>query len=173
AALASTTSTASAAASGTATLSSGWYWIRAVESPYYHSYLQSQPAATPAPAVLASPATAGQFNIVDGQLVYNTGAGGQELYMWVQDPTDKTQRALSTWFNTTANPYGTFAFSGDTVDWVDPDVNRGNLGAFYVCPNATTGENDLFINTGAYDYLTPTGCFDVDIHSYGAATATV
>lgn len=110
--------------------------------------------------------TAGQFNIIDGQLVYNTGSGTTEdaLYMWVEDPTDKTQRALKTWFNSTASSYGNFSFSGDTVTWTDPDVSRPNTAAFYVCPgNSTTEENALFVNTGAYDYETPSGCYDIDV----------
>lgn len=108
--------------------------------------------------------TAGQFNIVDGQLVYNTGSGTTDaLYMNVEDPTDKTQRALATWFNATENTYGTFAFSGDTVTWTDPDVERPNTAAFYVCPDNSTAENALFVNTGAYLYETPSGCYDVDV----------
>lgn len=100
-----------------------------------------------------SPNTAGQFNIVNGQLVYNTGSA--ELYMNVENPTDKTQRALQTWFNETQNTYGTFAFSGDAVEWTDPDVDRPNLSAWYVC-----GDQELYINTGAYLYQTPSGCYD-------------
>ncbi|KAK7747357.1 hypothetical protein SLS53_001611 [Cytospora paraplurivora] len=160
----------------TPTLSSDWYWIRGVETPYYHSYLQTLPTATPGTALLDSYETAGQYNIIDGQLVYNTGSGTTDdaLYLHVEDPADKSQRELATWFNTTENTYGTFAFSGDTVTWTDPDVTRPNTAAFYVCPgNSTTGENALYVNTGAYLYDTPSGCYDVDIHSYGASTATL
>ncbi|KAJ4393568.1 hypothetical protein N0V93_002781 [Gnomoniopsis smithogilvyi] len=147
------------------TLVSGWYWIRAVESPYYHSYLQTLPTATPGDALMDNPSTAGQFNIIDGQLVYYTGSS-EPLYMWVEDPADKTQRTLATWFNTTASTYGNFSFSGDTVTWTDPDVARPNTAAFYVCPgNSTSGaeENALFVNTGAYLYETPSGCYDIDV----------
>lgn len=165
-----TTSTSGTGATGSGTpttLLSGWYWIRAVESPYYHSYLQTQPTAAPGDGVLDAGATAGQFNILDGQLVYNTGGGAADgaLYMSVEDPADTSQRALRTWFNTTENTYGTFAFSGDTVTWQDPDVPDRNEGAFYVCPsNSTSGsENALFVNTGAYDYDTPSGCYGVDV----------
>ena len=101
--------------------------------------------------------SAGQFNIINGQLVYNLGEAGK-LYMIVEDPVDKTQRALQTWFNATQNTYGSFAFSGDTVTWTDPDVQRPNTAAFYVC-----GNNELYINTGAYLYQTPDGCWDVDV----------
>lgn len=136
-----------------------------METPFYHSYLQTLPTATPGDALLDSGSTAGQFNIIDGQLVYNTGSGTTDaLYMWVEDPSDTTQRTLKTWFNTTENTYGTFVFSGDTVTWVDPDISNRNAGAFYVCPaNSTTGENSLFVNTGAYAYDTPDGCYDVDV----------
>lgn len=89
--------------------------------------------------------------------------------MWVEDPADKTQRALATWFNSTESTYGNFSFSGDTVTWTDPDVARPNTAAFYVCPgNGTTdavGENALFVNTGAYLYETPSGCYDIDVSS--------
>lgn len=62
------------AASFHQTFLSGWYRIRAVEPPNSHSYLQTAPTAAPgAPALLASYATAGQFNITDdGQLVGST-----------------------------------------------------------------------------------------------------
>lgn len=135
-----------------------------MESPYFHSYLQTLPTATPGTALLDSPATAGQFTITEGQLVYYTGAGAAPLYMWVEDATNKTQRALATWFNGTASTYGSFAFSGDTVTWTDPHVARPNTAAFYVCPStAAGGGNDLFVNTGAYLYDTPSGCYDVDV----------
>ncbi|KAK3935632.1 carbohydrate-binding module family 1 protein [Diplogelasinospora grovesii] len=149
------------------TLQSGWYWIRAVESPNFHSYLQTQPTGTPGTAVLTSYTSAGQFNIVSGQLVYNRGSAAP-LYMNVEDPTDKTQRKLQTWFNTTQNAYGTFAFQGDTVTWTVSDINRPNTAAWLVCEN-----QQLFINTGAYAYMTPAGCADETIHSYGGSTANL
>lgn len=92
--------------------------------------------------------------------------------MWVEDPADKTQRALSTWFDAAENTYGNFSFSGDTLTWVDPDVSRGNTAAFYVCPSNATGANDLYVNTGAYDYETPSGCYDVDVSSSAAVQDT-
>lgn len=169
-----TTSATSAAGSGSGpgtptTLLSGWYWIRGVESPYFHSYLQALPTARAGTALLDSYLTAGQFNIVDGQLVYNTGSGGSPLYLNVEDPADKTQRALATTFSADKNTYGTFAFSGDTVTWADPDVVRPNTAAFYVCPGkSASGENALYINTGAYLYQTPSGCYDVDVSCAGS-----
>ncbi|GIJ91467.1 hypothetical protein Asppvi_010433 [Aspergillus pseudoviridinutans] len=149
------------------TLQSGWYFIRAVETPAYHSYLQTIPSATPGPAYLSSNTNAGQFNIISGQLVYNTGAS--QLYMNVEDPVNKTQRTLQTWFNKTQNQYGTFGFQGDAVTWTVSDIARPNVAAWYVCGD----QGQLYINTGAYGYQTPAGCYDETIHSYGGSTPTV
>jgi hypothetical protein len=156
-----TTAVTTTAASGTTvpkTLVSGYYWIRAVESPNYHSYLQAAPTATPSPgpsdAYLLSSNNAGQFNVIGGQLVYNTGSS--TLYMGVENPTNKTQRTLETWFNTTENDYGTFAFQGDTLTWNVSDIARPNTAAWLVCGDA----GELYINTGAYAYETPDGCYD-------------
>lgn len=158
-----TTSTADSAPPSTTTsapetLVSGYYWVRAVESPNYHSYLQAAPTAIPSPgpgdAYLLSPSDAGQFNVIDGQLVYYTG--GDLLYMGVENPSNKSQRTLETWFNSTENDYGTFAFQGDTLTWTVDDIARPNTAAWLVCGD----EGQLFINTGAYAYETPDGCAD-------------
>ncbi|KAI1174818.1 carbohydrate-binding module family 1 protein [Nemania sp. FL0916] len=173
--LTTATSTTKTGGSGTypTTLQSGYYWVRAVASPNFHSYLQAAPTATPSPgpgdAYLLSSKNAGQFNIIDGQLVYNPASSGEMLYMWVEDPINKTQRTLETWFDTTKNPYGTFAFQGDTVTWSVSDISRPNTAAWLVCG----GAGQLYINTGAYAYNTPSGCADQTIHYYGGATADV
>ncbi|KAI1262783.1 hypothetical protein F5Y18DRAFT_418657 [Xylariaceae sp. FL1019] len=168
------TGATTATGSGTypTTLQSGYYWIRAVESPNFHSYLQAAPTATPSPgpgdAYLLSPANAGQFNVIDGQLVYNPGSAiGETMYMWVENSTNKTQRTLETGFDTSENTYGTFAFSGDTLTWSVSDISRPNVGAWYVCGD----DGQLYINTGAYAYDTPSGCADETIHYYGGSTA--
>lgn len=157
------TTTTPTAGSGTypTTLQSGYYWVRAVASPNFHSYLQAAPTATPSPgpgdAYLRSSQTAGQFNVIGGQLVYSPGSSsGAPLYMWVENPTNKTQRTLETWFDTTKNPYGTFAFQGDTLTWTVADISRPNAAAWLVCGNS----GQLYINTGAYAYNTPSGCAD-------------
>lgn len=136
------------------TLVSGWYYVRAVASPNFHSYLQSKPTGLPSDAFLDAPENAGQFNIIDGQLVYNTGEGG-DMYLHVENPDDKTQRTLETWFADEVNDYGTFAFQGDTVTWHVDDIARPNEAAWLVCD-----AQQLFINTGAYAYDTPEGCAD-------------
>jgi hypothetical protein len=137
------------------TLQAGWYWVRAVVQPNYHKYLQTKPANLPGTAILESYRTAGQFNVKDGQLVANAGTGGAPLYLNIEKPADFTQRKLATWFNTTQNTFGTFAFQGDALTWSAPEVKRQNLAAWLVCANQA-----LFINTGAYAYQTPTGCAD-------------
>jgi hypothetical protein len=111
--------------------------------------------------------------------------------MNVEDPVDKTQRALQTWFNSTQNAYGVFGFQGDAVTWSVGDIARPNVAAWFVCGD----EGRLFVNTGPYGYQTPEGCWDetvcfchgcvvvgdvvgwmlmmVQIHSYGGSTPTV
>lgn len=137
------------------TLTSGQLWIRAVEAPNFHKYLQTKPANLPGVAILDSYTTAGQFNIVDGQLV--NSIANPPLYMNVEQPADTANppRTLATYFNTTKNTFGTFVFSGDAVTWSVPSVKRQNLAAWLVC-----AKQQLFINTGAYSYMTPSGCSD-------------
>ena len=139
-----------------ATLLSGWNWIRAVETPYSHSYLQSRPTGLASDAYLGDGSDAGQFNVVDGQLVYNTGAGG-DLYMQVAQPADAADppRTLETWFAAETAAYGSFSFSGDTLEWAATDLSRPNDAAFLVC-----GDDELYVNTGAYLYETPANCSD-------------
>jgi hypothetical protein len=148
------------------TLVSGWYWIRAVAPPNFHSYLQSKPTGLPSDAYLDAASNAGQFNVVDGQLVYNTGAGG-ELYMHVENPEDKTQRTLKTWFSEEENDYGEFGFQGDTLTWHTSDIARPNEAAWLVCE-----DQQLFVNTGAYAYDTPAGCADQTVSNGSALIMT-
>ncbi|KAI0204813.1 hypothetical protein F4808DRAFT_311622 [Astrocystis sublimbata] len=148
------------------TLQAGWYWVRAVVPPNYHKYLQTKPANMPGTAILESYRSAGQFKVADGQAVANTGDQATPLYLHVEKPADFTQRALATWFNTTENDFGTFAWSGDALTWSAPEVKRQNLAAWLVCKNQA-----LFINTGAYAYQTPAGCADQTIHYYNDAHA--
>ncbi|KUJ16949.1 uncharacterized protein LY89DRAFT_68160 [Mollisia scopiformis] len=155
---------ASASGPGT-TLQSGYLWIRAVESPNFHKYLQSRPLYSPGQAILDTYTTAGQFQIISGQLVQLLNSTSF-LYANVQRNTSAAVK-LSVSFNTTKNAYGTFVFSGDAVTWSTPDISRPNLSAWLVC-----GEKSLWINLGNYDYMTPSGCVDETIHFYNAATPT-
>jgi hypothetical protein len=149
--------TGSTAYPGT-TLQSGYYWIRAVESPNFHKYLQTAPEYKPGTAILDSYTTAGQFQIISGQLVELIQGGN--LYANVQVQADSSVTKLAVTFNTTQNTYGTFAFSGDAVQWSIASISRPNLSAWLVCTN-----QQLFINLGAYDYETPAGCADETVSS--------
>jgi len=135
------------------TLQSGYLWIRAVEAPNFHKYLQTKPEYSPGTAILDSYTTAGQFQIVSGQLVQLIGGGGLLYANVEQNTTAAVKLAVS--FNETKNTYGTFVFSGDAVTWSTPDIKRPNLSAWLVCAN-----QQLFINLGNYDYMTPAGCAD-------------
>ncbi|KAK0647085.1 hypothetical protein B0T16DRAFT_414669 [Cercophora newfieldiana] len=88
--------------------------------------------------------------------------------MHVENPVDKTQRKLRTWFAPEQNTYGTFAFQGDTLTWSVAEINRPNTAAWLVCNG-----DELFVNTGAFLYQTPEGCWDHTIHSYGGSIADV
>lgn len=176
----STTTSAGGGGSSVATpttLESGWYWIRGVASPYFHSYLQaaatvvSLPTVTSAPApnaLLSKPSQAGQFNIIAGQLVWHRFGGQAPLYMHVENPADKTQRKLRTWFEAAENTYGTFAFQGDTLTWSVSDIKRPNTAAWLVCAG-----DQLFVNTGAFLYQTPEGCYDHTVSATGVVTVFV
>jgi len=146
------------------TLQSGYYWIRAVESPNFHKYLQTSPEYVPGVAIMDDYTTAGQFQIVSGQLVELIEGG--LLYANVVPSTNSSETKLAMTFNTTQNTYGTFDFSGDAVQWSVASITRPNLSAWLVCE-----DQQLYINLGNYDYLTPAGCADETIHYYNGATA--
>ncbi len=58
----STTTPGGSSASGTGpgtTLQSGYYWIRTVESPNFHKYLQTKPTYTTGTAIMGDCTTAG------------------------------------------------------------------------------------------------------------------
>ena len=61
------TGTASAGPTGS-TLLPGNLWIRAVEDPNFHKYLQSSVSGEAGPAVMGDYTTAAQFVLTDGQL---------------------------------------------------------------------------------------------------------
>ncbi|THH12649.1 hypothetical protein EW146_g7498 [Bondarzewia mesenterica] len=178
-----TATTSSTAASGTMTLQAGYSFIRAVEDPNFHKYLQSEVLNTASDAVLGSPATAAQFQIVSGQLVQN--AIGTPLYAVVEPRANDTVMQLKMSWSTTpasGDNAGTFLWSGDTVEWEIASINRPQLNlnanfsvlleqAWLVCPDSE-GNADVYVNLGAYDYETPAGCADETIHAYTGATAT-
>jgi hypothetical protein len=91
---------------------------------------------------------------------------GSLLYAIGEPQANSTVTKLSVSFGTEKNTYGTFDFSGDAVQWSIPSITRKNLSAWLVCADQT-----LWINMGAYGYMTPAGCADETIHYYNGATA--
>ncbi|KAK6353293.1 hypothetical protein TWF696_005266 [Orbilia brochopaga] len=165
-----TTTTASPTIGGPgpgSTLISPYIWIRAVEAPYFHKYLQSQTLRSTGNAVMGDYTTAGQFNIISGQLVQLIDSAGTLLYGHVeQKSNDPNQTKLLLTWETGPNSYGTFAWSGDALIWSHPSVSRQNNAAWLICEQAHP-----YINLGAYAYMTPAGCSDATIHFYNGATA--
>ncbi|KAF1929433.1 carbohydrate-binding module family 1 protein [Didymella exigua CBS 183.55] len=151
------------------TLQSGYYWIRAVAEPNFHKYMQTKPMYATGTALLDDYTTAGQFQVVDGQLVQLVSAPGaavQVLYAVVSETRYINDNSLSVTFSTAKNTYGQFAWQGDGLTWNVASLTRPNSAAWYVC----TGQQ-LYINLGNYLYQTPAGCADQTIHYYNDLTA--
>ncbi|KAF2116602.1 hypothetical protein BDV96DRAFT_29873 [Lophiotrema nucula] len=160
------TSTGTPAGTGPGTeLQSGYYWVRAVAAPNFHKYVQSKPLYATGPAVLGDYTTAGQFQVVSGQLVQLVSGPGVKpeklLYGVVSETRSINNNSLAISWSETQNTYGTFAWGGDDLQWSHPSINRPNKSAWYVC----TGQL-MYINLGNYLYQTPSGCADQTIHYY-------
>ncbi|KAJ6463938.1 hypothetical protein C8R45DRAFT_503913 [Mycena sanguinolenta] len=163
----STTSTGTAPTGTPTTLMPGWSFVRAVEAPEFHEYLMSETLGTASPAVLGDYTRAAQFQIVSGQLIQYTG--GTNLYAIVEPPANSSVTKLGLHWATTPDTLGTFVFSGDSLEWSSPNVVRQQTNAWLVCPSGTT--LNVYINLGAYGYMTPTGCSDETLNAYTGATA--
>ncbi|KAH6618621.1 hypothetical protein C7974DRAFT_378803 [Boeremia exigua] len=151
------------------TLQPGYYWIRAVAAPNFHKYIQTDPLYATGPALLGDYTTAGQLQVVDGQLVQLVSAPGAAvklLYAVVSETRYINGNSLSVTFSTTKNTYGQFAWQGDGLTWSVAGVTRPNAAAWYVCAG-----QQLYINLGNYLYQTPAGCVDQTIHYYNDKTA--
>ncbi|KAF8645814.1 hypothetical protein AX16_007557 [Volvariella volvacea WC 439] len=155
---------------GQETLVPGYSFIRAVEAPHFHKYLQSETLHSAGDAVLGEPATAAQFQITNGQLIQAAGSG-KSLYAVVEPRANSTVMKLKMSWSETPATSGTFRFSGDTVEWSNPSISRPQNNAWLVCPDAA-GNLDLYVNLGPYAYQTPAGCADETIHGYTGSTAT-
>ncbi|KAG8830086.1 hypothetical protein FRC18_008680 [Serendipita sp. 400] len=164
----SRTTTSSAVEAG-GTLIPGNSYIRGVESPFFHFYLQSENGGTtPGDAILGSYTTAAQFQVTGGQLVMNP-TGSSKLYGQVAQPVSGDVKLKVTWASTPAT-FGTFSWSGDTLLWSDPSVTRSQNNAWLGCPDSA-GHVDLYVNLGPYSYNTPAGCNDQTIHAYTGPSA--
>lgn len=99
------------------------------EAPNFHQYLRSEVAGTASDAVLGDYTTASQFQIVGGQLIQEV-ADGSKLYAVVEGRADPSVMKLKMSWSTApasgANA-GTFQWSGDTVEWSIPTIQRPQL----------------------------------------------
>ncbi|KAF1916966.1 hypothetical protein BDU57DRAFT_587818 [Ampelomyces quisqualis] len=146
------------------TLQSGYYWIRGVAAPNFHKYMQTSPLYSTGSALLGDYTKAGQFQVLDGQLVQLVSAPGEAvklLYGVVSETRYINDNSLSVTFSETKNVHGKFAWQGDGLTWTVAGVNRPNASAWYVCAG-----QKLYINLGNYLYQTPAGCADQTIHYY-------
>ena len=103
--------------------------MRAQEDPNFHQYLRSEVAGTASDAVLGDPDTAAQFQIVDGQLVQEV-PDGSKLYAVVEGRSDPSVKKLKMSWSTapaSGDNAGTFQWSGDTVEWSIPTIQRPQL----------------------------------------------
>ncbi|TFK75619.1 carbohydrate-binding module family 1 protein [Pluteus cervinus] len=164
-----TTTRTTTASGGSATLVPGYSFIRAVEAPNFHKYLQSEVLTKAGDAVLGEPTNAAQFQIVSGQLVQS--AAGTSLYAIVEPRANSTVVKLKVSWSTTAATSGTFTWAGDTLEWSNPSISRPQNNAWLICPDAQN-HLDLYVNLGPYSYMTPAGCADETIHAYTGQTAT-
>lgn len=91
---------------------------------------------------------------MDGQLV-ELLTPTSFLYANVIASTVSGATKLAVEFKTTKNTYGTFAWSGDALQWTVAGLSRPNASAWLVCEGQS-----LWVNLGSYGYMTPAGCVD-------------
>jgi hypothetical protein len=120
-------------------------------------------ADQPGPAVVSSYTTAQQGNIVGGQWEQFTPCG-TTLYATVIPPAANTTR-LQVFWQTTPATNVTWSFQGDAVNANIPGYKQQGSGNFLLCTTAagvggTSAAPYLFVNLGAFSYMTPSGCAD-------------
>jgi hypothetical protein len=127
--------------------------------------MQSKPLYATGPAILGDYTTAGQFQVVDGQLVQLVSGAGVKpevlLYGIVSETRYINNMSLTVTWSESKNSYGKFAFNGDGLTWSHPSIQRPNAAAWYICSG-----QQMYINLGNYLYQTPSGCADQTIHYY-------
>ena len=68
------------------------------------------------------------------------------VFIPVNTTTAATATYLPTFFATTQETTGTWAFQGDGLTWTAPDIPRQNIGAFLACGSGVPG---VYVNLGA------------------------
>jgi len=98
------------------------------------------------------------LNIVSGQLVQYLPSGSL-LYAQVATAQPNTTR-LKVFWSTTQATNVTWSFSGDGVNGVVKGATQQNTGAFLACNDVSSDVPNVYLNLGAYAYMTPAGCAD-------------
>ena len=91
--------------------------------------MRSEVINTASDAVLGDPDEAAQFQITDGQLVQMVPDGSM-LYAVVEERANSTVMKLKMSWSTepaSGDAAGTFMWSGDTVAWSIPTIDRPQL----------------------------------------------
>jgi hypothetical protein len=114
------------------------------EQPYFHMYLQSETLGTAGDAILGSWTTAAQFQVTGGQLIQTPQ--GTKLYGQVAQFVSGDVKLKVTW-SETPGTFGSFVFSGDTLEWSEPTVKRSqnnvssefirDVGLYFTCTYLT------------------------------------
>ncbi|OBT85615.1 hypothetical protein VE02_05153 [Pseudogymnoascus sp. 03VT05] len=141
----------------TATLTPNNLWIRAVEEPNYHAYLQSSSSSA---AILGPASTAAQFIFNGGRIILLPPSSAPALRAVVHPEVigpgaGRLAVTFVEWGSATAD-YGGFLYSGDTLMWrnLGLEVPRPDEAAWLVCAG-----QELFINLGGVGEA-PEGCVD-------------
>lgn len=94
------------------------------EDPYFHYYLQSITPGVATSAIMGSYTSAAQFQVTNGQLVQQSTP---PLYAIVENQANSTVTKLGVSWSETPATSGTFDFSGDTIEWSIPTIDRPQL----------------------------------------------
>ncbi|KAF5390526.1 hypothetical protein D9757_002608 [Collybiopsis confluens] len=114
----------SSAPTSTSTLLPGNSFIRSVEEPYFHDYLQSLNPGAATAAIMGSYTSAAQFQVTNGQLIQESSP---PLYASVEPRANSTVVKLAVSWSKTPATNGTFLFSGDTIEWSNDAISRPQL----------------------------------------------
>lgn len=171
--------------------------MRAVSEPNFHKYVQSSPLLGEGPLVLESHTTAGQLQIVDGQLVQLVSeAGAAEDLLYAVVTTEKTHGgrecplllsshpsllpSAPSSRSLTGPPAGTLAVSWSTTPNAYGAFAWQGDGLTWSTPEINRPNamawyvcegQRMYVNLGPYLYQTPEGCADQTIHYYNDKTA--
>lgn len=99
----------------------GTMFVLLQEDPYFHYYLQSITPGNATAAIMGVYTSAAQFQVTGGQLIQESTP---PLYAIVEDRANSTVMKLGVSWSETPATSGTFDFSGDTIEWSIPTIDR-------------------------------------------------